>query len=76
MLFNEDFVKGAVRRKNRLSQFWILFRSTFRIKKNSLLTWLVSHLVRKIFWFKKNANEVPYDVIYSTNSVKEEYLRK
>ena len=27
------------------------FRSTFKIKKNSLLSWSTSHLVLKIFWF-------------------------
>ena len=42
---------------------WV-FRGTFKIKKNRLLTWSISHFVPTIFWFKKNANEVPYDVIY------------
>ena len=53
-----------------------LFRSTTEINKNSLLTRSISHLVPKIFCFFKNANEILYDVIYSTNSVKEEYLIK
>ena len=53
-----------------------LFRSTTKINKNSLLTRSISHLVPKIFWFLKNANEILYDVIYSINSVKDEYLRE
>ena len=46
-----------------------LFRSTTKITKNSLLTRSISHLVPKIFWFLKDANEILYDAIYSTNSV-------
>ena len=49
----------------------ILFRHTFKIKKSNLLALSISYLVPKIFWFLKNANEIPYDVIYSTNSVEE-----
>ena len=30
------------------------------VKKNSRLAWSISHLVPKIFWFLKNANEIPY----------------
>ena len=32
-----------------------LSRSTFKIKKNSLLAWSISHLVPNIFWIFKNA---------------------
>ena len=58
---------GAVRPKNRLSQFWFYLEV-----KKSYLAWSIS---KDILCFK-NANERPYDVIYSTNSVKGEYLRK
>ena len=44
---------------------YILFRSPFK------LAWSISYLVPNIFGFKKHENEITYDVIYSTNSVKE-----
>ena len=52
---------------NKLCGFVIFF---------SLLARSISHLVSKIFCFLKNATEIPYDVIYSIDSVKDEYLRK
>ena len=58
--------RGSKTQKSSISNL-ILFRSTFEIKRKKLLASSISHLVSKIFWFLKNANEihVPYDVIYS-----------
>ena len=45
--------KGASKTRKSSIPILILLRSTFKIKKNNLLVWSISHLVPKIFWFKK-----------------------
>ena len=65
--YSDCSIKGAVRRK--IFYFiLILFRSTFHMRKNSVLTKSISHHVPEIFRFLHNANEMPYDVIYSTQT--------
>ena len=54
IVFLKTLFKGAVgcKIKGQSIPILILFRSTFKIKKlNSLLTWSISHLVPKVFWF-------------------------
>ena len=60
--------------KGRKTQKWsipilILFRSTFHMRKNSVLTKSIPHHVPEILIrFLSHAKEMHYDVIYSTQT--------
>ena len=66
--------KGTVSCKNHLSQFLSYLEFFWRREEKPSRLVNFSSCSKYILVLKKNTNEIPYDVIYSTNSVEEEYL--